>query len=214
MKNAVICLFAILGTFIPGSLFAQARQIDVVIEIYEMPNASAFAVQKVFATGTAAERKALAQRLRAKNFPGGVKVSAVLTGKGAADQKLKMGTPPEKGVPTEMRYGTEFDFDGTPRAFKKRELGWMAELEATMAADAVQYAIVASIQFTQQDGSGNFSLAGGGNMQQPYFVSQRCILSGTVAAGEPKLAAIFTPFREGLPATSLGVILVTVSPTK
>ena len=214
MKKHVVCLFAVFGAFLPSRLSAQAPQLNLSVEIYEMPNASAFAVQKVFATGTEAQRKALAQKLREKSFPGGFKSLVILKGNALVGQRISLGTP------TEKRYATEFTTGAAapaPTAYQVRKLGWMAEFEATMSKDAVRYDFAAAIQFTQQDGSAHFRLTGGGqtgNMEQPYFAGQKCVISGTVSAGEPELAAIYTPFREGLPATSLGVIILTVSPTK
>jgi len=185
------------------------EQVEVMVEIYEVPVTAAFTLQKIFASGTQAERDGLLQKLRQKNPPGGIKALAALHGTGAVGTKLLLDSTSEHKYPTAYNLGAV----ATPTAFEMRQVGWIVQLQLSpMQMAGKAYEVLGQISHVRLDGVRRYRASKAdaqGSIEQPYMVSANINMQGTLTSGAPRLAGIFTPYNEGQPMTGLWVVIIT-----
>ena len=204
-----VCSVCFIASFSPAA-DVPANTVDVTIEIYELPQVSAYAIQKTFADGAGTERAGILRKLRSNPPPAGVKTIANGHGPCTVGMKSVVAATKDYRYPTAWSLGAVAKPAGNGNM---RILGWSAELELSAVGAAGTYEMAASIRSVRLDGSRHFRVSKGdakGSVEVPYFDMERFNADCRLVAGVTKLIGIYSPFTEGQPGNSLCVVFATV----
>ena len=184
--------------FFTSTLPANAEasgQVNASVEIYELSQPQAFAVQKTFAGGSNEERSTRLLNLRKGTSANGIKTIAVgqrscLTGESSQVSSLK-----------EYRYPTEFDVRSgfsVPSAFECRNIGCTMAL--TVSADKEGfYSVKTDISNVSLINTSHYSASKAdqrGSIEQPNFANEQIKTQIRLTAGVPKLVGTYSPFKD------------------
>ncbi|MFN0080198.1 MAG: hypothetical protein ACKVY0_27345 [Prosthecobacter sp.] len=197
-------LVSMLGFLVETSAVSQ----DLCVEVYELPQANAYALQKVFLEGGIPDRLRVMDVLHSATPPSGVKLIA------AAQCVSKSGTRVTFSSAKEYIYGIEFDAgQGTtvvvPTAFEMRTVGTEVEAELTGSQPQGLGFYLATVSVKSVDLTGkNPNPAAAGLV--PIFISSDVVTNASMTAGVPCLLGMYAPHPDIRSGSVLRAVIATV----
>ena len=178
---------------------------QICVEIYELPQANAYAMQKVFLEGSIQDRLRVMDMLHSATPPSGVKVIA------AAQCSGKSGGRSIVSSAKEYIYGTQFTpgqgAAADPTAFEMRRVG--TDMVAEFTASPQQRSGDASLSVKSVDHVGknpNPSASG----LQPIFISSDVVTNTSMTIGVPSLLGMYAPHPDIRAGSVLRAVVATL----
>ena len=206
---AGICILA--ATFCPAA--EPPLQVDVSIEIYELPQAKAVVWQKAFEDGSEQERQKFLADLRAKAIEGARTI-------GVGQRVCTLNNSSTVETVELYRYPTEFttkDGFASPSAFEVNKVGCTMTVEVTSTEQSDTFAVDTNIRdvallTTQHYAASKTDQPG--SIEQPVFASQTVVTRFRAISGVSKLVSVYSPHKDDKSLDALRLVFVTVRPDR
>jgi hypothetical protein len=189
-----IAAFVLLGLTIPFCAKADpSPQVSASVEIFELTQPLAVAVQKVFTAGTDIERTNLLSNVRKATAANGVKTIAV------GQRTCRIGQPSEVNSTTGYQFPVEFEPRGDfayPTAFETRTIGCTMAMTVSAGGKEGAYSVETDFHDIVVSGTAHYQASKAdqrGSWAIPKFTTHQIKTQIDLTAGVPKLVGAYTP---------------------
>jgi len=196
--NPFLIFTALVFTSVSYTEAEPPTQVNATVEIYELGQSQAFAVEKLFTDGTNDARNKMLLALRQGTSTNGIKTVAV------GERSCQIGQSSQVSSIKEYRYPTEFDNKKdfvVPTAFETRNTGCIMTLTVSAVDKDGFYPVTTDIRNVTLLNTSHYSASQtdrAGSITQPIFTTEEVKTQVQLLPGAPKLVATYSPVKDDM----------------